>query len=63
MPNGNPIGMSVPGASSSLMTNPAETVTETEEQRKRRLAAMRAASSALPGVSSLGLGYGAATGG
>jgi hypothetical protein len=64
MANGLNIGMSVPGAASLGMSNPADQVAnETEEQRKKRLAALQAASRALPGVSSLGLGYGAATGG
>jgi hypothetical protein len=63
MANGLNIGMSVPGAA-SLGMNPSDQVAnETEEQRKKRLQALQAASRALPGVSSLGLGYGAATGG
>lgn len=63
MPANLNIGMSVPGAS-SLMTTPLDQqAQETEEQRKKRLAALQAASRMTPGVSSLGLGYGAVTAG
>ena len=62
MPGGVNIGMSVPGAS-SLMTSPADQMTnETEEERKRRLAALQASSRLTPGISDMGYGYGAATG-
>lgn len=63
MPNGNTIGMSVPGAT-SLMQSPADQVmNETEEQRRRRLLAMQTARTQ-PGASALlGNGYGAALGG
>lgn len=56
-------GMSVPGVS-NMIGNPADqTPVETEEQRKKRLAALASATRMTPGVSSLGNGYGAALGG
>lgn len=60
MAGSNTIGMAVPGAS-TLMGAPSladQVQGETEEQRKKRLAAA-AASKQLPvGMSSLGAGYG-----
>lgn len=63
MPQGNTIGMAVPGAT-SLMPSPAGQVqNETEEQRRKRLMAMEAARTQ-PGASALlGQNYGAALGG
>lgn len=63
----NPIGMSVPGASSLMdggVPSMADQVKgETEEQRKKRLQAL-AASHTEPGTSALlGAGYGTALGG
>lgn len=60
------IGMSVPGAS-SLMNGGSladQVNNETDEERKKRLAALQA-SRMLPtgGASALGLGYGSALGG
>lgn len=58
MPN---MPMSVPGA--SLLMNPADQTTETEEQRKKRLQALQAARM-MPSTAASGLmgSYGAATG-
>lgn len=59
MPAGTSIGMSVPGASSLMPTTSIadQVAGETEEQRKKRLAALQA-SKMLPGsTNSLAPGY------
>lgn len=65
MPNGNAIGMSVPGASDLMGRNSTadQVAGETEEQRKKRLQRLQAAQQLPAGVSSLGQGYGSALGG
>jgi hypothetical protein len=55
------VGMAVPGAS-NLMAPSDQVANETEEQRKKRLAALQASQRMTPGLSSLGLGYGSALG-
>jgi hypothetical protein len=57
------IGMSVPGATSSLMDapSPADQVAgETEDERRKRLQQMQNARQLPGGLSSLAQGYGAA---
>jgi hypothetical protein len=57
------IGMSVPGATSSLMDQPSiasQVAGETEEERKRRIQAMQNARQLPNGLSSLASGYGSA---
>jgi hypothetical protein len=53
----NTIGVSAPGASSSLA---AQVNSETDEQRKRRLQQLQASRQLPVGISSLAAGYGSA---
>jgi hypothetical protein len=57
------VGMSVPGATSSLMDQPSigsQVAGETEEERRRRLQAMQNAKQLPGGMSSLAAGYASA---
>jgi hypothetical protein len=57
------IGMSVPGSMTDAQSSLAQQVQgETDEERKKRLAQLRAAQGLPAGVSSLAQGYGSALG-
>jgi hypothetical protein len=61
----NQIGMSVPGAGASSLTDASladQVAGETEEERKKRLAQLQASRQLPSGVSSLAQGYGSALG-
>lgn len=59
----NPIGMSVPGASSIMSGAPSigdQVAGETDDQRRKRLQALQASKQLPVGMSSLAEGYGSA---